>query len=301
MARHIRVPGIVDVVLVSDPAEIRILDDQQKIDRNFIQRGPVVNRLIVGRIRRWFEIMGQLLPSLTPRGDQVRAERQKQLAAALDPALESKGSRLWTDEQIDSLAAYVRGACGSEAAAIITQEIVGRLFDPQYHADRVTWQAAKMIDQFRDGFSPIQIVWQLTGRLRRARNLLVDRAKGDRWTMHGTAIGVHGIIQALAQMQALRASPTAASLSDDAVLGLCLTPPRQVPRTVEAPFETPFVRDSLKAGAIVMLQLKTAAPQAPDAEMVFMHDHWNACPARAFVTALLKTVWRRSLRETVVA
>src|SRR5215469_2741441 len=156
MARHIRVPGIVDVVLVSDPAEIRILDDQQKIDRNFIQRGPVVNRLIVGRIRRWFEIMGQLLPSLTPRGDQVRAERQKQLAAALDPALESKGSRLWTDEQIDSLAAYVRGACGSEAAAIITQEIVGRLFDPQYHANRVTWQAAKMIDQFRDGFSPIQ-------------------------------------------------------------------------------------------------------------------------------------------------
>jgi hypothetical protein len=302
MARHIRVPGIVDVVLVSDPAEIRALDDQQKIDRNFIPRGPLVNRLIVGRIRRWFEIMGQLLPSLTPRGDQVRADRQKQLAAALDPAHESsQGSPLWTDAQIDSLAAYVRGAGGDEAAAITTQEIVGRLFDTQYRADRATWQAAKMIDQFRDGFSLIQIVWQLTGQLRRARDLLVNRAKDDRWTMHGTAIGVHGIVQALAGMRALRALPTAASFSDDTVLGRCLAPPKRVPRTVEASLETPFVSDSLKAGAIVMLQLETAGPQAPDAEMVFMRDHWNACPARAFVTALLKTVWRRSLQETVVA
>jgi hypothetical protein len=296
MARHIRVPGIVDVVVVSDPAEIRALDDQQKIDRNFIPRGPLVNRLIVGRIRRWFEIMGQLLPSLTPRDDQVRADRQKQLAAALDPAHEpSQGSTLWTDAQIDSLAGYVRGAGDDEAAGITTQEMVGRLFDTQYRADRETWQAAKMIDQFRDGFSPIQIVWQLTGQLRRARDILVDRAKDDRWTMHGTAIGVHGIVQALARMRALRASPAATSFSDDAVLGQCLAPPKQVPRTVEAPFETPFVRNSLKVGAIVMLQLEDAGSKAPGAEMTFMRDHWNACPARAFVTELLKTVWQRSL------
>jgi hypothetical protein len=296
MARHIRVPGIVDVVLVSDPAEIRALDDQQKIDRNFIPRGPLVNRLIVGRIRRWFEIMGQLLPSLTPRDDQVRADRQKQLTAALDPAHEpNQGSTPWTDAQIDSLAAYVRGAGGDEAAGITTQEMVGRLFDTQYRADRATWEAAKMIDQFRDGFSPIQIVWQLSGQLRRARDILVDRAKDDRWTMHGTAIGVHGIVQALARMRALRASPAATSFSEDAVLGQCLAPPKQVPRTVEAPFETPFVRNSLKVGAIVMLQLEDAGSKAPGDEMAFMRDHWNACPARAFVTELLKAVWQRSL------
>ena len=67
MARHIRVPGIVDVVLVSDPAEIRAFNDALSVDRNFIPRGPLINRLIVGRIRRWFAIMGQLLPSLMPR------------------------------------------------------------------------------------------------------------------------------------------------------------------------------------------------------------------------------------------
>ena len=94
MARHIRVPGIVDVVLVSDPAEIRAFNDALSVDRNFIPRGPLINRLIVGRIRRWFEIMGQLLPSLMPRSDQVRADRQQKLAAALDPA---GGATLWTE------------------------------------------------------------------------------------------------------------------------------------------------------------------------------------------------------------
>lgn len=295
MARRIRVPGIVDVVLVSDPAEIRSFNEEPRIDRNFIARGPLINRLIVGRIRRWFEIMGQRLPSLLPRGDAVRADRQRELAAALDPA---HGATLWTEDQLRELAAYVRGAGSDGDAAILTQQIVGCLFDPSYRADRATWHAAKMIDQFRDGFSPVQVVWQLTGQLRRAFDLLIARAKSDRWTMHGTAIGVHGIVQALQQMRRLRASPVAASLSDDAVLGQCLTPPKQVPRTAEAAFETPLVDQPLSAGTVVVLQLATAAPQAPDAETVFMRGHWNACPARAFVTALLQAVWRRSLQET---
>jgi hypothetical protein len=298
MARHIRVPGIVDVVLVSDPAEIRAFNDHAKVDRNFIARGPLINRLIVGRMRRWFEIMGQFLPSLLPRGDHVRAERQQQLAASLNPA---DGGTLWSDAQIDALAAYVRGGGDDDAAGILTQQIVGRLFDPLYRAEAATWKAAQMIDQFRSGFSPVQIVWQLTGTLRRARNLLVERAKDDRWAMHGTAIGVHGIVSAMTQMRQLRASPMAKSLSDDAVLWQCLAPPKQVPRTVEASLETPLVSASLSAGTVVVLQLAAAGPRAPDAEMVFMRGHWSACPAHAFVTELLLAVWRRSLQEPIVA
>jgi hypothetical protein len=294
MARHIRVPGLVDVVLVTALEEIRAFDEEPLVDRNFIARGPLANRLITGRIRRWFEIMGQPLPSLARRGDQIRAERQRQLAAALDPG---GGRVLWSDAQLDTLATYVRGDSSDEAAAITAQEIVGRLFDSGYSADRASWDAAALIDKFRDGFSPIQIVWQITGRLRRARDLLVARAKRDRWAMHGTAIGVHGIVQALARMRDLRALPNPASLGDDAVLWKCLAPPKQVPRTVEALFETPLADKSLRPGTIVMLQLEAAGPSAPDAEMVFMHGHWNACPASAFATALLRSVWHRSLKE----
>jgi len=76
-------------------------------------------------------------------------------------------------------------------------------------------------------------------------------------------------------------------------------PPKQVPRTVEVPLETPLVKDPLSVGSILMLQLEAAWPRAPDAELVFMHGHWNACPARAFVTRLLLVVWRRSLQESI--
>src|ERR1700680_4097919 len=121
MARHIRVPGVVDVVLVTVPEENRALDDQPLVDRNFIARGPLVNRLITGRIRRWFEIMGRPLPSLAPRGDAVRAERQRQLVEALDP---DGGRVLWNDAQLDALTTYVPGGSSDEAAAITPQEII---------------------------------------------------------------------------------------------------------------------------------------------------------------------------------
>jgi len=298
MARHIRLPGIVDVALVSDSAEIRALNDERALDRNFVPRGPLINRLIVGRIRRWFTIMDQFLPALARRGDQQRAERQQELAARLDPT-----GRVahWTDAQIAALSAYVLGSGDEEAAAITTQEIIGNQFNPGYRADRASWRAARMIDRFRDGFSPIQIVWQLTGQLRRARKLLVERAKDDRWCMHGTAIGVHGIVDALGRMRELRALATASSLGDDAVLARCLAPPKQVPRTVEGGLDTPYAEPRLRDGTLVMLQLAKAGPQAPDAEMIFMRGHWNACPARALVTGLLLTVWRRSFEATEAA
>ena len=298
MAWHIRLPGIVDVALVSDPDEIRALNDERAIDRNFTARGPLVNRLITARIRRWFQIMGELLPSLARRGDPVRAQRQQELAARLDP---STGGKLWTDAQIAALSVYVCGGSDADAASIMTQQIVGNLFDPRYCADEATWKAARMIDRFRDGFSPVQIIWQLTGQLRRARALLVERAQNDRWCMHGTAIGVHGMVNAIERMRELRASPTAQSLCDDAVLARCLAPPKQVPRTVEARLETPVVDGSLREGAIVLLQLARAGAQVPGAEGVFMRGHWNGCPAHAFVKELLLSVWRRSLQDAEAA
>jgi len=173
MARRIRVPGLVDLVL-ADPSEIRALNEEPRLDRRFLPRGPLVNRLIAGRIRRWFQIKGQPLPSLAPRGDPVRAERQQELAIALDPA---SCRALWSEPQLDKLASFVPGVGTHDGAAITVQEIVGRLFDPLYAADPEGWRAATLIDRFREGFSPVQILWLITGRLRRARALLVEHAK----------------------------------------------------------------------------------------------------------------------------
>jgi hypothetical protein len=294
MARRIRVPGLVDIVLVTEPAEIRALDEEPKVDRHFTRRGPLLNRLITRRIRRWFHIRGQLLPSLAPRGDAVRAQRQQQLAGSLPPA---GGRPVCTEAQLDRLASFVRGGSSRDDAAVTVQEIVGKLFYPDYEADQASWKASELIDRFRDGFSPVQILWLLTGRLGRARRLLLDRARQDRWAMHGSAIGMHGILHALERMRDLRVASEARSLGDDAALARCLAPPRQVPRTVEAMLSTTVTARHLQPGTLVMLRLGTAGPYAPDAETVFMHGHWNACPAQAFVTELLRAVWRRSSRE----
>jgi hypothetical protein len=294
MARRIRFPGLVDIVRVSEPVEIRSANEEPRLDRRFVARGPLLNRLITRRIRKWFTIKGEPLPSLAPRDDAVRSERQRELAAALNPA---DGHALWTDAQLARLADFVRGEIFREDAAITCQEVVGKLFYANYQADRESCQAAQLIDRFRDGFSPEQILWQISGKLRRARDLLVDRARQDRWAMHGSAIGVHGIVHALERMRDLRASSEATSLDEDAVIGRCLAPPKQVPRTVETMLSTPIAAERLRPGTVVILQLEAAGERAPDAETVFMYGHWNACPAQAFVIALVRAVWRRSLKE----
>jgi hypothetical protein len=293
VARRIRVPGLVDIVLVTEPVEIRALDDEPKVDRNFTPHGPLINRLITRRIRRWFHINDQRLPSLVPRSDAVRAEQQQKLFNALPPAC---GRPVCSDPQLERLALFVTGKASRDDAAITVQEIVGQAFSPDYTADKKSWKASALIDRFREGFSLREILWRVTGRLQRSRRLLIDRARQDRWTMHGTAIGMHGILQALDRMRALRAAPDAASLGEDAVLARCLAPPRQVPRMAEAMLATAVTPKRLRPGTLVMLRLREAGPRAPGPGTVFMHGHWNACPAQAFVTELVRAVWRRSAR-----
>ena len=93
MAQRIRVPRLVDLVLVADPSEIRALNDEPRLDRRFLPRGPLVNRLIAGRIRRWFQIKGQPLPSLAARGDQVRAKASRNSRSrSIPPAVERCGT-----------------------------------------------------------------------------------------------------------------------------------------------------------------------------------------------------------------
>jgi hypothetical protein len=297
VTRRIRIPGIVDLPFVGDAVDIRALAGAAALDRRFERRGPLVNRLLAGRIRRWFQVDGVPLPALAPRGDQKRAERQASLSRALDPAA---GEPLWTEAQLDRLADYVRGRLPREEAGITVQEAVGRRFDPGYVADRASWRAAEMIDQFRDSFVSLRHLWWIvTGRLGHARALLVERARRDPHAMHGTAIGVHGIMDALERMQALHARPGSTSITDEVAVGRCLHPPRRVPRTVEAPITLPGAGRPLEPGAMVMLDLEKAGPHAPDPDIVFMHGKWSFCPAEAFIPALLRAVWRRAGGEGV--
>ena len=294
MARRIRIPWLADLLTLDQPAEIRAVIAHPALDRDFAARGPLVNRLITGRIRRWLALDGRPLPALAPRGDRLREQRQESLAAELDP---DRGRLLWTHDQLGRLADYVAGRTGRDQAGIAVQEIVGRCFDPGYRADAASWEAARTLDDWRDGgvrYLLRDLWWAASGRLRRATELLAERAGDDRHAMHGTAIGVHGIVDALERMRALRATAAAGSIDAATAVARCLQPPRRVLRSVEAPLPVAFADPPLRPGSLVMLDLAEAGARAPDPDIVFMQGRWSFCPAMRLVPALLRAAWEAS-------
>lgn len=289
MARRIRFPWLVDLTLVADPAEIALFADDARLDRRFAgrSRGPLVNRLLTGRIRRWFHARGTPLPALAGRDDAERQRGSRELATAL-----ATTQPLWTDAQLDRLGAYVNGRGSRDEIGVVVQALVGRAVRDGYRADAASWEAARLIDAYRDGFALRQIGWLLTGRLRRARQLLDDRAGGSAPLMHATAIGLHGIVNALERMRALRREFGGSPPGEDVALARCLHPPRRVPRAVEALLASEVTPRPLPPGAVVLLELERAGEHAPGPATTFMRGSWSACPAEAFVTTLLQAVWR---------
>ena len=51
MARSLRIPGLLDLVRVDARSDIRILANDARLDRRFDACGPLINRILVQRIR----------------------------------------------------------------------------------------------------------------------------------------------------------------------------------------------------------------------------------------------------------
>src|SRR5262249_19670980 len=104
--RRIRVPFLLDVVLVDDLGWITALDADPALTRVVQHDGPILNRLLSRRVARAFAIGRAPLPTFTDRTDATRARRQQELEARLG----RRGDGL--DEQpaeLAALARYVRG------------------------------------------------------------------------------------------------------------------------------------------------------------------------------------------------
>src|SRR3984885_15694819 len=66
-------PGITDIVVVTDPAEIRAISNDSRFDRDFIERGPVRNVQLLRKILRVFSLNGRLFPIILQRTNPTRA------------------------------------------------------------------------------------------------------------------------------------------------------------------------------------------------------------------------------------
>jgi hypothetical protein len=289
MGKSIHIPGLVDIKKIDDKAEIHTLSLDERLDRRFEPRGPLLNRFLMRRIRGALTVDGKPLPAIAPRGDAERAAHQLALRQRLDPA----NRRLWDDATIAALVAAVRGEDGASEIGPAAQQAVGRLFAPDYVGDAASWQAAKDLDDAVRTRNPLRsLQLHITGRLRRSRNLLARRVSGDLAGTHATGIAVHNLVRGFETMRDLwRKGPPRPS-ADEAV-GRCLFAPQMVLR--QATEKGGTLAGEVRPGTLLMYELDAIRAHAPGADAVFMAGTWAECPAVAFVPALLRVVWERAV------
>ena len=291
MGRSLRIPGLLDLLRVDARSDIRGLAEDGRLDRRFESRGPLINRLLVRRVRSVLRIDGAPLPSVAPRQDAQRARAQEVLRRRLDPA----GGPLWDEETIAGLAGAVRGNPGAPALGPAAQQAVGRLFAADYKGSPESWAAAGVLDAAVHTRNPLRAMFlQLSGRLQRSRRLLADLVHGDLAGVHATGIAVHNLVRGFERMRQLWGEPRWRSPSStDAVVEQCLFAPPSVLRQATGPGAT--VSGAVRAGTLVVLELEAARQRTPGRDMEFMVGNWAQCPAAAFVPALLRVVWERAV------
>ncbi len=290
---RLRIPALVDLLTVSDPGLIADLADDPRLDRNYGGRGPLVNRMITGRIRKTLILDGEPLPPVAPHGPERPRPQQAALEARLNAIAASLGEG---DPSVGKLARYVRGEGPDSSVGPLAQEAVGRLFSADYQGDARSWAAARVLDEApRTVNLALVIWWALTGAVAKARRLLADKVEGDPSGVHGTGVAVHNLVAAFSRMRALWADPAARRrLTPEAAVAQCLVAPQQV---VRQPTEAGLtLAGEFSAGTLVLLQLDDANARAPSAATAFMTQSWARCPAHAWAPALLAAVWRTAQR-----
>jgi hypothetical protein len=282
--RSIRIPFLIDLKRVDNKPDIRAISLDQRIDRDFVGQGPLVSRLLTGRINGALRFDGKPLPAVAPRGDAERARTQAALHQRLNPA----NGLLWDQETLGRLVAAVRGSAGADTIGPAAQQAVGRLFDKKYVGNAESFSAAKDLDDAVRTPNPIRwLALHLTGKLRRAKRLLSQRVGGDLAGVHGTGIAVHNIVHGLEKMREIwRAQPRP---SAEEAVRACLFAPKTVLRQATTKGETAV--GDVRPGTLVLIELEKLREVSPDAEAVFMAGTWAECPAGAFVAALLRAAW----------
>ncbi|MDZ7852170.1 MAG: hypothetical protein U5L98_05830 [Halomonas sp.] len=293
MARRLNIPGLVNLLEVSDASEIRQLDAEPNIDRHLAPAGGLINRLRLARLRQAFVFDGEPLPALLARETQGRESRHAELGRRLDERAEAAAWR--QDPDFKTLVEAVAGQAEAEALGPAAQGLLGRLFHDDYHADRESYTAARLLNAY-PRINVLRALGQrVTGRLGRARRLLAERARGEPLALHATGIAVHNLVASLAAMRELAASPQAHGLSLPAVMGRTLSAPETLVRRVRTPLSTPCAPRRLEPNDLVVLRLAEAARGSGDRDLAFMRQSWARCPAQGFILTLLTAVWEQAM------
>ena len=286
------IPGITDIVVVTDPAEIRTISNDSRLDRDFIGHGPVGNVQRLRKMLRIFSLNGRLFPTMLPRTNPSRAAAQDELWSRLNvKADEVKHG----PAELEPLAEWVRGIGTTEKLDLLVRQSIGRLFVETFTATEESLAAAHIVLEAASTSNVLRMLgWRISGRLERAKTLLASMVNGDLAGVIALIAARQLIVDGLHKMRQLAADPARrSSITTDTAVDECLFPVTSVVRQAKTSGEVggcPFRR-----GSLFILQLGSASKGTANRDLVFFNQSWSRCPAEKWVPALLEGVWTRAL------
>jgi len=291
--KRIRIPGLLDIVVSADSREIETLAQDPKLDRVYWDLSLPLNRYVLRRVRKILQIDSRPFPTVAARDAEGRAAAQSALWTrlnALAPHL-SEGP-----DELESLAAYVRGDGLADACGPLVQQVVGRVFSPEFEVTSASWDAAVVLDKAPRTMNPVLLAWwAVTKRVDRAKRLLSEMVGADLSGVHAVGIALHNIVSGVRAMRQLFSEGSERiALSPKGAGARCLFAPSTVLRQPKAPVNS--VRGELTTKTLVLLNLQAANANSADLDIVFLRQTWSRCPAEQWVPALLEGIWRRACR-----
>ncbi len=304
---RIRLPWFVDVVLVSDPEEIRWLNAHPDVVRPLDPSASVLHRFLHRRLAVDLRFDGGVLPAFLDQDDDERARRQAELHDNLRARL---GVRT---KEIEQLGAYVaqepahgsHGDNGDDAeetiprerdVGVFVQQWCGRLFFEEYRATPESYRAGRYIAEWTS--APPWRTWGTSARARLAdaKRRVSAAAQNDRHCIHATSIAMENIARSvrslrnLANRQGTGRRGVSGVDADDA-MRQCLFVPPAVLRGCARDVSASFLNKPLERRTLVVFLLGRAYRNTGDLEIAFLDDTWSACPANHVVPDMLKSVW----------
>jgi hypothetical protein len=182
---------------------------------------------------------------------------------------------------------------GSDAeVGVLTQQVLGRLFQNDFVATQESWAAALVLVKAPRSSNLLELLWWFaTGRVRHAKRLLAGMVGNNLSSVNAIGIAVHNIVNGLDHMRSLYSDiGVRNALSPEAAANQCLRAPVSVYRqSTEAGtvLGTQFARHSL-----FVLKIGSASRVREGRSLVFVEDSWSECPASKWVPAFFEGVWR---------
>jgi len=316
VSRHIRIPFLLDLYRVRSSHLILQEANNPDLDRDYVYRGPLINRLIIARMKAAMRVKTLKLDSVsdtdTPNSTflekmltpPLRVARQwfpsaqslSDLARISDQAsLESRLSaadNMWDTGLIKEAAKFVRSET-QRPADEIAQELTGRLFVENFVSNAQTVRAGKRINHAIRSFNPLRwIFWIATRGLDTAHSCLSEAMGGNLSGVHAISIAVHNISKSMESMQILfNTGYQTASVNE--IRARIMHAPENILRQSKTVSSSQM--GPLRPGTLVIFSAHEAAKKHLDSRLAFMTTSPSKCPAHQAVPHLLDQIWMEAI------